>query len=190
MWLKVQFQEKEVHKRWYKKVGIYFYIQRMLHIFLWIPEVHYQACQGSCWTATRKELTVWDETTVTAPTSLDGVLCPKPPSRPQSANAAFAACDGVPLIQRAEIIWSSDYYGSPVPFKVSFQACDMWLFACSLIALNNQREGLDIDMTHRQEWVSWLSLLMNYHFLWLFFNGQFYSLCQDFDIIRLHNTGN
>lgn len=52
-----------------------------------------------------------------------------------------------------ENIWSSDYYGSTVPFNGSFQACDMWVFACSLIALNNQRQGLDIDVTHGREWV-------------------------------------
>ncbi len=101
-----------------------------------------------------------EETTCTGPSSLYGEL----PSKPQSASAAFTVCHSEPLIQRAENIWSSDYYGSPVPFNVSFQACDMWLFGCSLIALNNQREGLDIDMTHTQEWASWLVLLINGRF--------------------------
>lgn len=68
----------------------------------------------------------------------------EPPPRPQRANAAFTVglCHSEPVIQRAEIIWSSDYYGSPVPFNVSFQAYDMWLSACSLIASNNKRAAL------------------------------------------------
>lgn len=105
-----------------------------------------------------------EETTYEAPSSLVGEKRRQPPPKPQSANAAFTVCHSEPVSRRAELIPSFDYYGYPVPFNVSFQACDMWLFACSLIASNNQREGLDIDMTHRQEWVSWLVLLMSGHF--------------------------
>lgn len=59
-------------------------------------------------------------------------------------------------------MWSSDYYGSPLPFNVSFQACDIWLFACSLIASNNERVVLPGGRhDSQQEWLSWHVLLMN-----------------------------
>lgn len=110
----------------------------------------------------------WTGTTQTTQFILDGELHPCYHEGQQSASSAFLVgpFHSEPVIQTAEIIWLSYYIGSAVPFNVSFQACDMWLFACSLIALNNQRVVQQVSRhDSEQEWVHWFVLLKNANIL-------------------------
>lgn len=106
----------------------------------------------------------WEMITDTAPFSLGGE--PRPSRhqghKVQMLHLLSGRVTASLWVKERKIMWSSDYYGSPLPFNVSFQACDIWLFVCSLIASNNERVVLPGGRhDSQQEWLSWHVLLMN-----------------------------